>query len=168
MKKENKENKVRASVTKEVILISTENNAGSQTVILPGEVVRLTAKEIFGHMSVDPAGLMLFNPAAPSISDDERMALDELFSMFKNAALSTDDISVAENCLEILSSPFGLLHPRRNESVYILKEATKIPQFVSFANQLITGSKIMLNEAISNRHTDEETKRVARDLLQRL
>lgn len=159
------ENKVRVSITKEIILISIESNKALQTRFIPGEEVRLTAREIFEQMSIEPSSMMPYNPTSASLSDDEKMALDELFSMFKDAAMDLNNIIVAENCLEILSSPFGLLHTRRNESIDILKKATKIPKLASFANELIIGSKEMLNGVLLNRDTDEETKRVAIDLL---
>lgn len=158
-------NKVRVSITKEIILISTESKKASQTNFIPGDEVRLTAREIFEQMSIYPASMMPYNPTSLSLSDEEKIALDELFSLFKDAAMDLNNITVAENCLEILSSPFGLLHPRRNESIDILKKATKIPKLASFANKLIIGSKEMLNGALLHKHTDEETKRVARDLL---
>lgn len=161
-----KENKVRVSIAKERILISIESKqVTSQKRFIPGEEVRLTAREIFEQMSIEPNSMMPYNPTAPSISDEEKRALDELFSLFKDAAMDLNNITVAENCLEIISSPFGLLHPRRNESIDILKKATKIPKLASFAKQLIIGSKEMLNDALLHRQTDEETKRVARDLL---
>ena len=163
-----KENKVRVSVTKEIMLISTEKEASAQTRFVPGEEVRLTASEIFEHMSIEPTGMMPLNPTAPSLSDEEKVALDELFSLFKDAAIDLNNIIVAKNCLEILFSPFGLLHPRRNESIDILKKATKIPELASFANTLIIGSKDMLNGALLHRCTDEETKCVARDLLEKM
>lgn len=160
-----KENKVRVSITKERILVSTESKKASQTRFIPGEEVRLTAREIFEQMSINPASIMPYNPTAPSLSDEEKIALDELFSLFKDAAMDLNNIAVAENCLEILSSPFGLLHLRRDEAIDVLKKATKTPKLASFANKLIIGSKEMLNGVMSNRYTDAETKCVARDLL---
>ena len=162
-----KENRVRVTITKERMLIPTESKKASQTIYIPGEEVILTAREIFGQMSIDPTSMMPYNPTSPSLSDEEKIALDELFSLFKDAAMDLNNITIAENCLEILSSPFGLLHPRRNESIDTLKKATKIPKLTSCANKLIIGSKEMLNSSLLYRHTDEETLRIARDLLRK-
>lgn len=162
------ENRVRVSITKEIILISTEKKTVSQTRFIPGEEVRLIAREIFEHMSIEPTSIMPYNPTSPSLSDEEKKALDELFSLFKEGAKDLNNITVAENCLEILSSPFGLLHSRRNESIDILKKATKMPKLASFTNKLIIGSKEMLNGVLLHRRTDEETKRIARDLLEKM
>lgn len=163
------ENKVRVSMTKEIILVSTESTKRVPQINFgPGEETRLTAREIFKQMSVDPVSMMPYNPTASSLSNEEKTALDELFSLIKDAATNLDNITVAENCLQILSSPFGLLHPRREESIDILKKATKMPKMASFADSLIAGSKKMLNDALSNIYTDEGTRHVARDLLEKI
>lgn len=163
-----KENKVRAAIRKDIILIFTESASASQIIHKPGEEVKLTAREIFEQMSSDPSSIMPYNPTAKTVSFEEKRALDELFSLFKDAALNVNNITVAKNCMEILSSPFGLLHPRRNEAIGVLKKATGIPELASFTNTLIIGSKEMLNNALIHRHTDKETKRVAIDLLKLL
>ena len=158
-----KPNKVRVSVTKEIILISTELGIPSRTRLIPGKEVKMTAKEIFDQMSKDPASLMPMNPTAKSLSVEEKNTLDELFTLLKDASLKTDNIDVAKNCLEILSAPFGLLHQKREEAVEVIIEATKIPELSSFANRLIEGSKKMLRGSLLC--GDKETEEVAENLL---
>ena len=77
-------------------------------------------------MSKDPASLMIMNPSAQNLSTKEKRELDKLFTLFKEGALAKN-IGITKNCLEILSAPFGLLHPRREEAVEVLIRATKIP-----------------------------------------
>jgi hypothetical protein len=155
--------KVRAAVTERFTLLSADTGAiVSSTPVASGTVLLLTAEQIYAAMSKEPQSLMLMNPTAPSLSSEEKGALNELYSLFLEGAEGGGD-NEKRNCLEVLSSPFGLLHPRREEGVRVLKGAVSFPGLEEFAQRLIKGSIVTLEASIGCGH--EETELAARKLI---
>lgn len=155
--------KVRVMPTKPFHWFSTEGGYHGTEFLPGGKMVMMTAEEIFAAMSKDPRSLTVMNPTAPTLSEEEKAALDELLDLLKAGALENENADAARNCLEILSSPLGLLHPRRLESVEMLKQALAIPELEDFSGQLIVGSKKMLRSALDC--GDEKTMQTAKELL---
>lgn len=157
--------KVRASITTQSVMLSADMERVVSSKPVAGEMILLTAEEIYKSMSQDPGSLMPINPTAPSLSGEEKAALDELYSLFIEGAES-EDCKVKKNCLEIISSPFGLLHPRRIEGVSVLKKAAAPSDTREFVEILIQGSIQTLEQALNCGH--KETEETARKLIELL
>jgi hypothetical protein len=122
-----KEPKMRVCTTKRFILISAETCRPPISGVRPKAEGKMSAKEIFFYMSKDPGAIVMLDPSSASLSEEEKQVYDELFSLLKKAALDESDVQKAKNCLEILSTPIGLHHPRAKEAITVFLQARKIP-----------------------------------------